>query len=129
MRSSTANQKTLELPLWGRLLDYASGDRMTRQFSAISQVTLVPLVAMLVFLMLWSVGARNVETSLGQLPGPAKVWEQAKALYGEHREEREKQAAFEQRMQKRLFFTFFLMFSVQGHGLFPDLGRSGQLAQ
>jgi nitrate/nitrite transport system permease protein len=52
--------------------------------------------------MLWAVGAQQVETSLGQLPGPAKVWEQAVALYGEHKDERAKAAAFNERMQKRL---------------------------
>ncbi len=102
MSLSVTSRKTLNFRLWDRMLDYASGDRMTSQFGAFSQVTLVPLGALLVFLMLWSAGARNVETSLGQLPGPAKVWEQTVRLYDEHREERVKQAAFEQRMQKRL---------------------------
>ncbi len=63
---------------------------------------LVPLVAMLIFLGLWSLGAKHVETSLGVLPGPGKVWEQAVSLYGEHKAEREKADAFYIRMQKRI---------------------------
>ena len=63
---------------------------------------LVPFIAILVFLMLWSAGASQVHTSLGVFPGPAKVWEQTKALWAEHQEERVKQAAFYERLQKRI---------------------------
>jgi nitrate/nitrite transport system permease protein len=61
----------------------------------------IPLVAVAIFLMLWSVLAAQVQTSLGQLPGPAKVWEQAMVLVDEHRAEREKEAAFYERQEKR----------------------------
>ncbi len=63
---------------------------------------LVPIVAMLIFLGLWSVGAKNVETSLGVLPGPGKVWQQTLTLYEEHKAERAKADAFYERMQKRI---------------------------
>jgi nitrate/nitrite transport system permease protein len=59
-------------------------------------------VSILVFLMLWTAGARQVETSLGVLPGPAKVWDQGIALYDEHRAERAKQEAFYERMDARI---------------------------
>ena len=61
----------------------------------------IPLVAVAIFLMLWSVLAAQVQTSLGQLPGPAKVWEQAMVLVDEHRAEREKESAFYERQEKR----------------------------
>jgi len=61
----------------------------------------IPVLAMGVFLMLWSVLAAQVQTSLGQLPGPAKVWEQAQVLVTEHRAERQKEAAFVERQEKR----------------------------
>lgn len=70
--------------------------------NGVVQALMVPLIAFGVFLMLWSAGARNVETSLGQLPGPAKVWEQVITLYDEHKEERAKEEAFYSRMQERL---------------------------
>jgi nitrate/nitrite transport system permease protein len=54
-----------------------------------------------IYLMLWRVLAAQVQTSLGQLPGPAKVWEQAMALVDEHRAEREKEAAFYERQEQR----------------------------
>ena len=63
---------------------------------------LVPFIAILFFLMLWSAGAQQVQTSLGAFPGPAKVWEQTKSLWAEHQEERVKGAAFYERLQKRI---------------------------
>jgi len=62
---------------------------------------LIPLIAIAIFLGLWHIGAKNVQTSLGQLPGPIQVWQQAGALYQEHRAERVKEAAFFERQEKR----------------------------
>lgn len=61
----------------------------------------VPLMALALFLGLWHVGASHVETSLGKVPGPAAVWEQAGALWDEHKAEREKEAAFYERQEER----------------------------
>jgi nitrate/nitrite transport system permease protein len=62
---------------------------------------LIPLAAIGLFLLAWGGGARNVQTSLGQLPGPVQVWEQARGLVEEHRAEREKERAFYERQDKR----------------------------
>jgi len=67
----------------------------------VGQRLLIPTLAIVLFLGLWGLGARNVQTSLGQLPGPAKVWGQAIALYQEHQAERQKEAAFYQRQAER----------------------------
>jgi nitrate/nitrite transport system permease protein len=100
MKSVTA---TLFSPaLRGRVLETLSGARLNALFLRLVQAMVIPGAALVVFLVLWSVGARNVETSLGQLPGPAKVWEQAVGLYDEHREERAREADFNARMQERL---------------------------
>jgi nitrate/nitrite transport system permease protein len=64
-------------------------------------VLIVPLVAVGLFLLAWGGGARNVQTSLGQLPGPVQVWEQARGLVEEHRAEREKARAFYERQEQR----------------------------
>ena len=61
----------------------------------------LPLIAVLVFLLVWSVGASQVKTSLGVLPGPAAVWHQAVNLYDEHQAQREKADAFYQRQEER----------------------------
>ena len=102
MSLAITNHKTFNFRFWNRALEYLGGDEVNRHFGKLVQLVLVPAVALLVFLLLWSAGARNVETSLGQLPGPAKVWEQTVRLYEEHKEDRAKEAAFEARMQKRL---------------------------
>jgi nitrate/nitrite transport system permease protein len=98
----SANSTTFNLVPWHRMLDYFAGEQMNSHFGRIVRNVLIPMVAFLIFLMLWSVGARNVETSLGQLPGPAKVWEQTITLYEEHKEERSRESAFNERMQIRL---------------------------
>lgn len=60
-----------------------------------------PFIGILVFLFLWSVTASKIDTSLGQFPGPSQVWQQATNLVDEHNAEREKQAAFYERQEKR----------------------------
>jgi nitrate/nitrite transport system permease protein len=61
----------------------------------------VPVLSISVFLLLWGVIAAQIDTSLGKVPGPVKVWEQATTLYQEHVDEREKEAAFYARQEKR----------------------------
>lgn len=61
----------------------------------------VPLIAIGIFLAIWGGVASQIQTSLGQLPGPTKVWQQAVSLYDEHKEERAKEAAFYERQEKR----------------------------
>ena len=41
----------------------------------------VPLLAILLFLMLWGTLAPQVQTSLGAVPGPVQVWEQVMNLH------------------------------------------------
>ena len=66
-----------------------------------ARVLVLPLVAFMLFLGIWSFSAARVETSLGQLPGPVAVWGQATNLVSEHRAEREKEVAFYERQEKR----------------------------
>jgi len=61
----------------------------------------LPALGILGFLVLWSVTASRIDTSLGQFPGPVGVWEQSGNLYTEHREQRDKAAAFYERQEKR----------------------------
>ena len=61
----------------------------------------IPGLAIIIFLALWGSIASQIQTSLGQLPGPAKVWEQTMTLYDEHKVEREKEVAFYERQDKR----------------------------
>jgi nitrate/nitrite transport system permease protein len=61
----------------------------------------IPLLAVLVFLGLWSRAASSIETTLGRIPGPAAVWEQGLALGAEHAAERARAAAFYARQAER----------------------------
>ncbi len=100
--ASSITSKTFNLPRFDSLLERLASEQLGKAFARWVRQLLVPIVALVVFLGLWSVGARNVETSLGVLPGPAKVWEQTVALYGEHRAERDKASAFYERIQERV---------------------------
>jgi nitrate/nitrite transport system permease protein len=61
----------------------------------------VPVVAFVIFLALWSVAASRIQTSLGAVPGPIQVAEQAVTLVKEHFSEREREAAFYERQIAR----------------------------
>lgn len=61
----------------------------------------IPLLAILLFLLLWNSVASHIQTSLGKVPGPVQVWGQAVALYQEHEAERHKEKAFYERQEKR----------------------------
>ena len=61
----------------------------------------VPFLSTTTFLLLWGFIASQIDTSLGKVPGPVKVWEQAITLYQEHVDERNKEAAFYTRQEKR----------------------------
>jgi len=62
---------------------------------------LVPVVAFVVFLLIWNAAASQIKTSLGQVPGPVQVWSQAVGLIEEHQAERRKEQAFYERQEKR----------------------------
>jgi nitrate/nitrite transport system permease protein len=61
----------------------------------------VPVIAFAIFLALWSVAASRIQTSLGAVPGPVQVAEQAVSLVQEHFSEREREAAFYERQIAR----------------------------
>lgn len=65
------------------------------------QDVLVPLLGIIVFLLLWSFAAKQIDTSLGKFPGPQVVFQQFGLLYQEHLAEREKATAFYQRQEER----------------------------
>lgn len=73
----------------------------SEQFRLLVQKLGIPLIAIGLFLGLWSAIAAQIETSLGTLPGPATVWQQSVGLYEEHVTLREREAAFYERQEKR----------------------------
>ncbi|TNF37117.1 MAG: ABC transporter permease [Gammaproteobacteria bacterium] len=61
----------------------------------------VPFIAFLLFLAIWGGTASQIETSLGKVPGPSKVWEQVVTLFNEHTAERQKEQDFYARQEER----------------------------
>jgi nitrate/nitrite transport system permease protein len=61
----------------------------------------IPLAAIAIFLLVWSRLSSGIETSLGQIPGPAAVFAQTQALWSDHLAEREKRVAFYERQKQR----------------------------
>ncbi len=66
-----------------------------------TQSFFIPLIAFVIFLGIWSGGASQIKTSLGQVPGPEKVWQQTVSLYQEHIAERAKEVKFHERQKTR----------------------------
>ena len=77
-------------PIWRAL----AGDNPRGQLKDIWRLALVPMLSITVFLSLWAVLAPQVQTSLGAIPGPAQVWQQALVLNQSAVEERAKAAEF-----------------------------------
>ena len=65
------------------ILKAAAGDNPKAQLSEIWRLLGVPVVSIAAFLMLWATLAPQVQTSLGAVPGPAQVWEQAVNLHAD----------------------------------------------
>jgi nitrate/nitrite transport system permease protein len=78
-----------------------SNDTLSSWLKRTTRALGLPLLGLLVFLFIWQVGARQIDTSLGQFPGPAQVYQQAGALISEHISEREREAAFYERQEQR----------------------------
>lgn len=78
-----------------------TGENPKEQLGDMMNLIGLPLIAIVAFLFLWAGAASQVKTSLGELPGPSQVWQQAQGLYAEHKAEREKEAAFYERQEER----------------------------
>ena len=83
------------------LLKMGAGDNPREQLAELKQVLLIPLLGIGLFLLAWGILAPQVQTSLGAIPGPAQVWQQAGNLWQDHLRERDKAAAFYERQEVR----------------------------
>lgn len=87
---------------WGiPFVKLAAGEDPAEQAKELWMIMGVPIVAFIFFLMIWDWGAAKVQTSLGAIPGPVAVWGEAKNLVDDHYKEKEKEAAFYERQEKR----------------------------
>ncbi|MDW3222020.1 MAG: ABC transporter permease [Paracoccaceae bacterium] len=83
------------------ILKAAAGDNPRAQMSEIWRLLGVPLLAIGIFISAWAALAPTVQTSLGAIPGPVQVWEQAVNLNEDAVRERQKEAAFYERQDVR----------------------------
>ena len=83
------------------LLRMAAGEPVKQQLRQLWQRAGIPLIALGIFVVLWGALAPRVVTSLGSIPGPAQVLEQAGSLYEEHLAERHRADDFYARQQER----------------------------
>ena len=72
----------------------AYGEEPQKQLKEIGQFIVVPIIAVCVFLVLWSVVAKNIKTKSGQLPGPGMTAESASAIWRFHVREGLKEDAY-----------------------------------
>lgn len=93
--------ETLGLAFLAPLVKAAAGDQPAANLKLAGRLIGVPVFAIALFLVAWAQLAPRVDTSLGALPGPAQVWEQAVALNADYHLEQEKRAAFYERQEAR----------------------------
>ncbi|MDD5277307.1 MAG: ABC transporter permease [Methylovulum sp.] len=83
------------------LVKIAAGDNPSQQVRELFLIMGVPIIAFALFLGLWSFSAAQVDTSLGAIPGPVAVWQEAGGLLKEHFAERVRETEYYQRQQAR----------------------------
>jgi nitrate/nitrite transport system permease protein len=83
------------------ILKIAAGENPKTELAKLWQILGVPVAAIAVFLIAWAHLASQVQTSLGAIPGPAQVWEQAGNLLADHWRARADEAAFYERQDAR----------------------------
>src|SRR5690349_24750915 len=76
----------------GPLIRLAMRDNPSEQLKALRDGLVVPLMGIGLFVAAWAVLAPQVQTSLGAIPGPQQVFEQAGSLWSSHLAERQKEA-------------------------------------
>jgi nitrate/nitrite transport system permease protein len=83
------------------ILRISAGETVKPQLKELWRSFGIPMLAILAFLLVWGFIAPLVKTSLGVLPGPVQVWNQAENLWADHLAERAKKRAFYERQDKR----------------------------
>ena len=101
--SVTATSEPTPGPL-SKLLTLLGGKNVTTPsdlFRKLGRTLGIPLLAFGIFLALWQQSASNIVTSLGSIPGPVQVLEEAHGLWLDHLNTRNKETAFYERQEKR----------------------------
>ena len=96
-----ATLTTLGLGFLAPLVKALAGDDPKGNSREFARLLGIPLLAILLFLMAWGALAPRVQTSLGALPGPGAVWEQAVALNADYLADGARRAEFYERQAAR----------------------------
>jgi nitrate/nitrite transport system permease protein len=83
------------------LLRAGLGDAPAANLRQAARIVGIPLFSIALFLLAWTWLAPQVQTSLGAIPGPAQVWEQAVELDEAADRDAERRAAFYERQDER----------------------------
>jgi nitrate/nitrite transport system permease protein len=83
------------------VLRIAAGENPGEQVKALWHLLGIPVLSLAIFVALWAELAPRVDTSLGAVPGPSAVWQEAKNLVADHNAERDKRDAFYERQRIR----------------------------
>jgi nitrate/nitrite transport system permease protein len=83
------------------LVNLLSGQNPRTQMRELWLMVGIPMLAFGAFLLVWQLGAARIQTSLGAIPGPVQVWQEAGGLIREHRAELAKKEEFFQRQSER----------------------------
>ncbi len=93
--------ETLGLGFLAPLARAIGGDNPAGNLREFLRLLGIPLLAIVLFLGAWSFLAPRVQTSLGALPGPGAVWQQAVALNQDYLADQQKRADFQARQEAR----------------------------
>jgi nitrate/nitrite transport system permease protein len=83
------------------ILRMATGENPAEQVRQLWRQLGVPVLAIALFIAIWAEIAPRIDTSLGAVPGPAAVWDEAMNLVGDHREQRQRRTEFYERQYER----------------------------
>lgn len=93
--------ETISLGWISPFVNIAAGEPARGELPKLWERLGVPLLALAVFALAWAALAPQVQTSLGAIPGPAQVADQAGALWDEHVAERARADEFYARQEAR----------------------------
>jgi nitrate/nitrite transport system permease protein len=101
LRGLARAMETLGLGWLSPLVSMAAGEPVGPELKNLRDRLIAPIAAIAIFLGLWALAAPRVDTSLGALPGPAAVAQQAGALWAGHVAKKQEAAEFHDRQQAR----------------------------
>ena len=84
----------------------AAGEDKKEQFIGIAKFVLLPLLAICLFVLLWSAAAKTIVSDSAKLPSPTETWQAGRELFAMHTAQRQ---ADRQRKQDKLLEAVTLM--------------------